>query len=247
VEMTGTQALLGIAVVFAAGVIKGLTGFGFSLFTLPALVIFLGPKTAVPVIVLLNAVSNVPLYIHSRKWSSLRRIWPVVVAGVATMPIGTYLLLILDTSVLKLIVGVVICLFALAFLLGLRREIRRERLGLVSAGLLSGVLNGLISTGGPPVILFLSNQGIPKDSFRANLITYFLFINAATLPAHFAGGLLSLEVFQYAAVFIPALAVGALVGIKLVGHIPEATFRKSVLALVAVAGFWVVLAGLGVV
>ena len=243
----GVHLVYGTAVVFAAGIVKGLTGFGFSLVTVPVLVALLGPKTAIPVIVILNAASNVPLHLHSRRWSSLGRIWPLIVAGIVSIPAGTYLLLVLDEAALKLIVGIAICLFALAFLLGFRREIRRERRGLVSAGLVSGVLNGLISTGGPPVILFLTNQGMPKERFRANLIAYFLFLNAATLPMHFAGGLISLDILRYASIFIPALAAGALIGIRLIRHVPEASFRRAVLAIVMAAGFLVALAGLGVV
>jgi uncharacterized membrane protein YfcA len=247
VDVSGLHLFYGIAAVFAAGIIKGLTGFGFSLLTVPILVILLGPRKAVPIIIILNAASNVPLYFHSRKWSSLAAIRPLIVAGIISVPVGTYLLLVLDTAALKLIVGVVICLFALAFLLGFRREIKREKRGLIGAGLVSGILNGLISTGGPPVILFLANQGMPKQRFRANLIAYFLFLNVATLPVHFAGGLLSLEVVEYAAMFIPALAGGALVGTRLIKHVPEAVFRKTVLAVVMAAGLMVVLAGLGVV
>jgi uncharacterized membrane protein YfcA len=244
--ISGLHLFYGIAAVFGAGVVKGLTGFGFSLFTVPVLVVLLGPKTAVPVIVILNAVSNVPLYFHSRRWSSLRRIWPLIVAGIVSIPVGTYLLLVLAAATLKLIVGIVICLFALAFLAGFRKAIRQERLGLMGAGLISGVLNGLISAGGPPVILFLTNQGMPKENLRANLIAYFLFLNTATLPVHLAGGLISLEVVEYAAILVPALAGGVLVGTGLIGYVPEAAFRKTVLSVVMIAGFLVALAGLGV-
>lgn len=235
----------GISVVFVAGIVKGLTGFGFSLLTVPLLVVLFGPRTAIPVIIVLNAASNVPMYLHSRRWSSLRRIWPLVVAGIISIPVGTYLLLVLNTAVLKLIVGAVICLFALAFLLGFRREIRREKGGFIGAGLISGILNGLISTGGPPAILFLANQGMGKDEFRANLIAYFLFLNVATIPVHFAGGLLSMEIAGLAAVFVPALAGGAFLGTRLVEYIPEAAFRKAVLAVVMAAGLMVALSGLG--
>jgi hypothetical protein len=96
------------------------------------------------------------------------------------------------------------------------------------------------------VILFLTNQGLAKEQFRANLIAYFLFLNIATLPMHSAGGLISLKVLRFAAIFMPALAAGALVGIRLIGHVPETTFRKTVLTLVIAAGFMVALAGLGV-
>jgi uncharacterized membrane protein YfcA len=88
---------------------------------------------------------------------------------------------------------------------------------------------------------------MPKERFRANLIAYFLFLNAATLPVHLAGGLISLEVLRYAAVFIPALAAGAAVGTRLIRYVPEASFRRAVLGIVMATGFTVALAGLGVV
>jgi hypothetical protein len=246
-EAWDPNLVYGVIVVFIAGVIKGLTGFGFALVTVPVLAILLGPKAAVPMIIILNAVSNVPLYLHSRRWSDIGRIWPLIVAGVIFVPLGTYLLIILQAGVLKVIVGVVICIFAMAFLLGLRREVRREKLGLFGAGLISGTLNGLISTGGPPAILFLTNQGLDKRRFRASLITYFLFLNVGTIPFHLAGGLISVFVLRQAAVFLPALAVGAVAGTAIVKHVSEERFRPTVLVIVMATGVMAVLSGLGVV
>lgn len=237
--------LLGFLTVFVAGMVKGLTGFGFSLMVVPILVILIGPRTAIPVIVILNALTNVVLFAGCRKAASAKRVLPLVIAGVATVPIGMYLLLVLDTVTLKIMVGCVIVVFAVAFLLGFRKAIGRERVGLVLAGLLSGTLNGAISTGGPPVILFLTNQGVAKQEFRASLITYFLFLNVATVPIYFAGGLVSGAVITYAAALIPALLLGALVGSKILHVIPEKAFRTAALTVVVVAGIMSVLSGLG--
>jgi uncharacterized membrane protein YfcA len=242
-----TDLVYAMVVVLAAGVVKGLTGFGFALLTVPFLVVLFDPKTAIPIIIILNALSNVPLFIHSRKWSDLKRIWPLIVTGIISIPAGTYLLVVLDAVAVRMIVGVAVCLFALAYLLGFRREIRRERWGMVGAGMLSGVLNGLISAGGPPVILFLSNQGMARDVFRANLIAFFLFQNIATLSVQLSSGLVSQHIARLAAVLILPLAAGALVGTRLVKHVPETAFRKAVLAIVLAAGLMVVLSSAGVV
>jgi uncharacterized membrane protein YfcA len=234
-------------VVFAASVVKGLTGFGFSLLAVPFFVVLFEPRTAVPIIITLNAVSNIPLFIHSRRWSDLGRIWPLIAAGVVSIPAGTYLLMVLDPATVRMVVGIAICLFAAAFLLGFRRRIRRERRGLVGAGILSGALNGLISAGGPPVILFLPNQGMARDALRANLIAFFLCQNIATFSADVAGGLVSGQVLRLAAVLMLPLAAGAVVGIRLVRYVPETAFRKAVLVIVLGAGVMVVLASAGVV
>ena len=237
----------GAATVFVAGVIKGLTGFGFSLLAVPVLVVLLGPRTAVPVIVLLNAVTNVALFIGCRKAAYLRRIVPLIIAGIVTIPLGMSLLLALDATVIKVVVGCVTILFALAFLIVLRWPVSNEKRGFAVAGVISGSLNGLISTGGPPVILFLTNQGAAKKAFRASLITYFLFLNLATVPIYFAGGLLSLPVARYAVLLLPALFLGAVTGSKLLHKVPERAFRITSLVIVMIAGVLSVLSSLGVV
>ena len=95
-------------------------------------------------------------------------------------------------------------------------------------------------------ILFLSNQRMARDALRANLIAFFLFQNIATLSADFAGGLISVEVLRLAGILMLPLAAGAVVGVRLVRHIPEAAFRKAVLVIVLAAGMMVVLSSAGV-
>lgn len=239
--------LYGMLTVFIAGVTKGLTGFGFSLFAAPVLVVLLGPRTAVPIIVLLNAFTNVVLFAGVRQSAGIRRISPLIIAGIATVPAGMLLLLILDVGIIKLIVGVAIVIFAIAFLIGFRRPIENEKRGLVVAGLISGTLNGVISTGGPPVILFMTNQGLSKTVFRARLITYFLFLSLATIPIFLAGGLLSWDIFRQFALYLPALLIGAFAGDRLLQRVPEHAFRNVTLVIVICAGVVAVLSGLGVI
>lgn len=236
----------GVIAVFVAGVIKGLTGFGFSLAAVPVLVVLLGPRTAIPIVIVLNSLTNVGLYLSSRKWVDLKRIQPLIICGILSVPVGTVLLLVLDVAALKIIVGCTICLFAIAFLAGFQREIRNEKRGFVLAGLVSGTLNGVISTGGPPVILFLTNQGVAKRPFRASLIAYFLFLNVATVPIYFAGGLMSVAVAKYAVAFFPALILGAIAGSRLLHRVSERAFRFTALVIVMVAGIGAVLSSLGV-
>jgi uncharacterized membrane protein YfcA len=187
------------------------------------------------------------MFAGCRKAVDLRRISPLIIAGIASVPVGMVLLLVLNVGTIKLIVGCVIFVFALTFLMGYRRPVANERRGFVVAGIVSGTLNGLISTGGPPVTLFLSNQGVNKVAFRANLVAYFLFLAVSTLPIFFAGGLLSLTVVKYAAVFAPAMLVGTFAGSKLMSHVPERTFRIIALVVVMLAGVMAVLSSLELV
>jgi hypothetical protein len=238
--------VVGFLAVLAAGVVQGLTGFGFSLMTVPVLVLFLPPAVAVPVVLLLSCLVNVVLIWGARGHVRPGRFWPLTVAGVAMLPVGTLALKFLDPDVLRLGIGIAILVFAVALLRGFRRPVAGERAGLAAVGALSGLLNGAVSTGGPPVILFLTNQGEQRDSFRANLIAYFLILNLATIPPYLVGGLIDGRVLAYAAGLVPALGLGALVGSRLVRRTEEEGFRKVALLVVMAAGTLAVLSGLGV-
>jgi uncharacterized membrane protein YfcA len=235
----------GLAAVYAASVVQGLLGFGFSLVTVPILVLFVAPKMAVPVILVLSTFINLFLYREVRGKASLRRMLPLMIAGVAGLPVGTYLLVTLDAGLVKIAVGCLVAFFALVFLAGLERPIRRENWGLVAAGVTSGILNGVSSTSGPPVILFLANQGMVRDTFRASLIAYFLFLNLATIPIYLIGGLISRGVLGYSAALLPAMVLGALTGSKLSRRVPERSFRRIALIAVIGAGVVSVLSGAG--
>jgi uncharacterized membrane protein YfcA len=234
-----------LAAVFAAGTVQGLLGFGFSLVTVPVLVLLLAPRTAVPVILVLSTLINLFLYRGVRGKGDLKRIRLLMIAGTASLPVGTYLLASIDARPLKVLIGVVISFFALAFLAGWRRPVACEKAGLVATGVASGILNGVTSTSGPPVILFLANQGMTKDAFRASLVTYFLFLNLATLPIYLAAGLLSLGVMAQAGFLVPAMVVGALVGSRLTSRVPEKAFRILAMLMVLATGLMSTLSGAG--
>lgn len=236
---------VGLAVVFAAGLVQGLLGFGFALVSVPVLVLLVPPRAAVPAALLLGTAINIVLYWHVRSQANLRRMVPLLIAGIAGLPIGTYLLAVLDPGLAKIVIGCLITAFALASLAGFERPIRREALGLAATGVASGILNGIASASGPPVVLFLANQGMTRDAFRATLIAYFLFLDLANIPVYWGSGLFSREIVAYAGALLPALVAGALVGNRLCRLVPERLFRQVALAAVAGTGALSVLSGIG--
>jgi len=114
--------------------------------------------------------------------------------------------------------------------------IKHERIGYAIAGSLSGFLNGSLSLSGPPVVLFLSIQGVNKNTFRANTTVYFMILNIITIAIFLANGLLNQAVFEKTLCFIPPLFIGVFAGIKAFKKLKEELFRKIVLILLLVSG-----------
>jgi uncharacterized membrane protein YfcA len=237
--------IAGIASIFVAGLTSGLTGFGFALVTVPLLVIFMPPKLAVPVVLLLGNVTKLMILTETHGWLDFKRFWPLIVAGVAATPIGTYVLSILDAQTMKTAIGVIIVLAALAMLAGFQRPVRSEKLSLVPVGLASGLLQGSTAMGGPPTVLFFANQGADKQICRANFTLFFLAMSLVAIPAQLAAGLLTKQVLVYALWFVPALLAGTLAGMRLARIVSEAGFRKVTLIVVILTGISAIASGLG--
>jgi uncharacterized membrane protein YfcA len=233
-----------LACVYFGGCVKGLTGFGFSLVAVATLVVVAPPSLVVPVVLLMNSLMNLILLYGARRHVDARRALPLGVAGIAGLPLGAYILAVADAATLRVVIGIVILVFAVALFTGFRKEIRRERLGSALVGFTGGLLNGSTGTGGPPVVLFLSNLGISKLTFRANLIAYFVCINLAALPFFYARGILTAEVMRTLALLLPAFILGSLTGTRLLGRVSEEAFRRITLAIVAAAAVMAVVAGL---
>lgn len=236
--------IAGFLVILLAGMIQGLTSFGFSLISVPLLSIFMPLKIVVPVLIVFSLVLNSVILYKLRKHVNLKRIMYLIPAGILTTPLGTYLLLIINERSLKLGVGLIVTITAIMFWLGYKIKIKNEKLSLVSVGLMSGLLNGSVSLSGPPVILFLTNQGTEKQVFRANLTSYFFILNIITIPTYIYGGLITSEVLRYTLILFPALILGVILGIKGAERVDENLFKKLTLVLVVIMGILSIISGI---
>ena len=89
-----------------------------------------------------------------------------------------------------------------------------------------------------------TGQGIEKHSFRANLAAVFVAQSIISIPTYAAGGLLTPSVLTYALELLPALLIGAPLGIRISHRFNEDVFRRVVLVAVICTGLLGVASGL---
>jgi uncharacterized membrane protein YfcA len=162
-----------------------------------------------------------------------------------SVPLGTCLLLVLEPEPLRILIGMVVVISAVALLAGWRWAVRNEKLALVPVGLASGILGGSTSMSGPPVILFFSNQGMKKQTFRANLVFYFACTYIVGVVSTTAGGLFTREILLHSVGLLPALIVGMSAGILLARRVEQARFQKITLSVLVLTGIAAIVSGLG--
>jgi len=217
--------------IFAAAVVRGYAGFGFSLLSVTALSILLEPRQIIPTIFILEVCASIHLlainwrHVH---WHALG--WLVVGCLIGT-PIGVYALARVPAAPLKVALAGVVVTIAILLSRGFTLKALPGRPGTVGTGLVSGVLNGALGVGGPPVVILFFSTPTGAATGRASMIAYFLFTDLLGLGWQWHDGLLNRQVLVRALLYAPALTAGVFVGNRMFTAVDPARFRVWVLRL----------------
>lgn len=220
---------LAALVAAAAGVIRGITGFGGAMVMSPPLALLVGPMLTVPVALLLESVAAAPMLVGTRRLVRWRTIGPILAMGAAAIPLGTALLVTLDPEAMRRVIAAVVIVFAMMLLRGWRYA-GAHRLGTgLGVGAASGALVGATGMGGPPVILYLLAGPDPIETTRANL-TYFVGgISFAALLVLAVAGVAGRGALLLAALLTPGYYLGMVAGTRLFPRFDDQRFRRFTL------------------
>lgn len=224
------------ATALLAGLIRGFSGFGSALVIAPVLSLLVGPRVAVPAIVLTHIVTTVQLFPSAMRDVYWPRVVPLSIAGCLGVPVGAYLLVIVDQEAMRRAISVAIILFSLIMLAGWRYSGTASRSATVAAGGIGGVLSGAASIGGPPVILFLLAGSDRAAVNRATFIFYFLFTQLVGMAMYWFTDMVDQRTLLLVLVLTPTLVFGMWVGERLFDKSSEQLFRRVALAFLLAVG-----------
>jgi uncharacterized membrane protein YfcA len=250
------------AVVFAAGTINGVAGFGFALVGTTALAAAFEPSVAVVVMIPPILAVNLAL-VRELSGAGLRdctaRFGPLLGAALVGAVVGMVVVERLPGDALALALGLV----ALAFVATSQRLVDlspfpdrngRERgrgraespAAMVGIGAVSGLVFGATNVG-VQLIAYLRSRDLSHATFVGVVALVFLGLNAVRIGVAGALGLYPDATLALAALggAVPAVA-GVAVGRRLRGRVGERGRRAVVLGLLTVVGLRLVAGGLGI-
>lgn len=244
-QLTAAQwLLLGVAAVvvgFAKTALGGVGGIAAVLF---AMVLPARESTgALLPLLIAGDVLAVTLYRRHAQWGLLLRLLPWVVVGTV---VGAGFVAVVDDRVMRVAIGVLLVLVSLLGL-ALRRSGLRDHLAadavrgiphLVAAtlaGVLAGFATMVANAAGPVTTLYLLLSGLAMLAFLGTTAWFFLIVNVIKVPFSLGLGLISAGSLLLDAMLVPALLVGAGLGVLLIRRISQARFEQYALSLSAVA------------
>jgi uncharacterized membrane protein YfcA len=219
------------AAIFLAAIVRGFSGFGFSLLSITAISLILPPREIVPSIFLLEVAASInliPSIWREIDWRSIR--W-LLLGYIIALPFGVYALARFPEPPMQLAMSVFVLGTALLMLRGFRLQSTPGAAATTATGAASGVLNGAFGIGGPPVVLFYFSTPAIAAVSRASVIAFFLSTDVLGLGMLSYEGLVTSQSFAQFLVWLPALLVGVWVGARGFRQVDQSLFRRLVLVI----------------
>ncbi len=232
--MTWLPLAYACACIFLAAIVRGFSGFGFSLLAVSALSLVYTPAEIIPSIFMLELAASLHLLPSIWKDIHWKSLGPLTLGCFIATPIGVWLLAHVPAAPMQIALAMFVLLATILLWWGFTLKTMPGKIGATFAGAASGLSNGAFGMGGPPVILFYFASPSGAAAGRASLTAFFLATDVIGLANQSTHGLVTWDAALRALTYLPALLAGVWVGARsFKGTNPE-TFRKAVLMLLAV-------------
>ncbi len=237
------QIIMLVLVGAGAGFVQRVSGFGLGIFAMLFLPHFMPTHTAAAAVSCLfssgTSTYNAAKY---RKNIPFRTIIPLLIAAFLMIPVAVYFASSVSGRFFKIFFGSVLVILSVYFLffdskIKIRPTVRN---GIIAGGI-SGILNGLFSTGGPPVVLYLTHAAKDKESYFAGIQFFFCLTNIYSVIFRLINGNLTSDVLVSAAIGFCGCMAGDFVGRLVFDKLDAKKFKRIIYIGMTVSGILMIL------
>jgi uncharacterized protein len=191
-------------------------------------------------ILLLLITGDVVAVWHYRQhadWALLRRLVPSVLPGLA---LGAAFLAVVDDTVLRRSIGVLLLVMAaLQLVLQWRSPdtsvVARSRPAALGTGLAAGFTTMTANAAGAVMTLYLVARGVEKRRFLGTGALFFFGVNLCKVPFSAGLGLFTAGTLQRTVLLVPFVLLGTWAGLHTARRLSQARFDQAVLGATVVS------------
>ena len=231
------KLLLIAAAALVASLTQSVTGFGFGIVAmifLPKLLLYTEANVLSSMLGMGTSILVVLALYRSINWKNL--LFPLV-GSLAANYFAIAFVKNAKNETLTLLLGVALLLLSIYFFFfSSKIKITPTWYTGLIAGTLSGVLGGLFSIGGPPVVIYYLQSEEDTNRYMATLSTYFVLSNLASISMKAASGFVTANVLLCLATGLVGMLRGSFLGKRIRGGVNPKALRKAVYGVMAVSG-----------
>ncbi|MEH6630221.1 MAG: sulfite exporter TauE/SafE family protein [Halopseudomonas aestusnigri] len=221
------ELLAFLAVAFCGSLVSAVFGLGSGFIVLSFGSLLLPLKDCIALTTVLFTASTFTkayIYRHDINW----RLSGIIALGSIPFAwLGAETLATIDPTPLKPLLAGFIIVSVIINQLGLRLKLPHTILVAVSVSAVYGFISGLLSSGNPIKALAMDRMGFEKQAFIGAMAATALGVNITKLWSYSDNQILRLEHLQTGIGLIFIAIISALVGKKLIHHIPDNKYKQG--------------------
>jgi hypothetical protein len=235
--------LFGWVVIASSAVVVGMskTGMpGLGILPVPMMALAFSSRESTGLllgVLILADLFAVTYHRRNARWRHILRLLPAALAGIVAGYFG--LGYINDQQLKPIIGGIVLVMLGLNYWRtkagGAEAPIPTQWWFAVALGFMAGVTTMMANAAGPVMIIYLLAMRLPKIEFVGTSAWFFFAVNWLKVPFSAHLNLVTVESVKLNLTMLPFIALGALLGILLLKHIPQKAFTMIVQILAAAA------------
>lgn len=221
-----------------AGFAQGISGFAFGLIALSVWAWVLDPHVATMLSICGALTGQLLAAFTVRRGFYLSQLWPFVVGGLIGIPIGMYLLPMINVHLFKTLLGCLLVIWCPVMLLSSRLP-KLHHASKLSDGLIGasgGMLSAMGGLAGTIPSLWATFRGFERHAQRAIIQNFNLSVLLVTFLTYLARGQITSDVTPLLLIVIPLVIISSLVGAKMYKGMSDLRFKQIILGLLSIAG-----------
>ena len=236
--------IIAILVAFSlGGILKGATGAGAPIITIPVIAAFYDVRIAVIIMVIPNLLTNIGQLYQFRK-TILPKFFTLsfAIGGGIGAFLGTILLVNLSIKILTLSVAFIVIVYILLKLLVPSWKLTYEKAKklVFLMGSLGGILQGTAGLSAPISITFLNSMKLERNQFIPTISVYFGVMSIFQMPTLYFYNFLNLEIILVSCISTFVLLSFMPIGSWIAKSVSKESFDKITLILLGFIAFRII-------
>ena len=236
--------IIAILVAFSlGGILKGATGAGAPIITIPVIAAFYDVRIAVIIMVIPNLLTNIGQLYQFRK-TILPKFFTLsfAIGGGIGAFLGTILLANLSIKILTLSVAFIVIVYILLKLLVPSWKLTYEKAKklVFLMGSFGGILQGTAGLSAPISITFLNSMKLERNQFIPTISVYFGVMSIFQMPTLYYYNFLNLEVILISCISTLVLLLFMPLGSWIAKSVSKESFDKITLILLGFIAFRII-------
>ena len=225
-----------ILLALLAEILGTVGGFGSSLFFVPVASYFFDFHVVLGITALFHVSSNITKITFFRKGFDKKLIMSIGVPAVLFVILGGLMSKFIKTEILEILLAIFLIATSLTFLIFKNIKLKPTVSNSIAGGTLSGLIAGLLGTGGAIRGITLAAYDLNVETFIATSAVIDLGIDSSRSVVYYLNGYIQKDILYLIPILLLVSIAGTFIGKRILTLVSENQFRSMVLVLILTTG-----------